>query len=106
MAYKESEAFYHSSPWKAARKARLEIDGGMCTECMAEFERGERLKPRRATMVHHLQPIKERPDLALDLDNMRSLCDMHHNREHPEKGGQGKASHKQTTPPRMRVVKV
>ena len=56
-------------------------------------------------MVHHVKPITERPDLALDLDNMRSLCDMHHNRMHPEKGGQGKAARK-TTPPRMRVVKV
>ena len=106
MTDKDSHAFYHSAPWKAARKARLEIDGGMCVECMAEFYRGERRHPKRAVMVHHVQPITERPDLALDLDNMRSLCDMHHNRKHPEKGGQGKAAHKKTAPPRMRVVKV
>lgn len=106
MDYKKSHAFYHSTAWKAARKARLEIDGGMCVECMAEFYRGERRHPKRAVMVHHVLPITERPDLALDLENMRSLCDMHHNREHPEKGGQGKAGRKHANPPHMRVVKV
>lgn len=107
MAYKTSDPFYHSGPWKMARKQRLMMDNGMCTACMAEFERGERLHPRRATMVHHVLPITERPDLALDLSNMRSLCDMHHNREHPEKGGRGEAGRaKGKTPARMRVIKV
>ena len=106
MAGGDNHAFYHSVAWKAARKARLEIDGGMCCECMAEFYRGMRRHPRRAVMVHHVLPITERPDLALDLENMRSLCDMHHNREHPEKGGRGKAREKRTPESRMRVVKV
>ena len=54
-------------------------------------------------MVHHVLPITERPDLALDVANMRSLCDMHHNRKHPEKGRHGKAKPMPTT---MRVIKV
>lgn len=101
--YKQSEPFYHSAAWKQARRVRLMLDHYMCTECMKEFRRGDRLRPNRATMVHHVLPIAERPDLALDITNMRSLCDMHHNREHPEKGGQGKAKPKAC---RMRVVKV
>lgn len=104
--YKESDPFYHSKTWKAVRNQRLEIDGGWCVECLAEMERGERLKPRRATMVHHILPITERPDLALDITNMRSLCDLHHNREHPEKGGQGKAAGKDRRPIALRVIKV
>jgi 5-methylcytosine-specific restriction endonuclease McrA len=107
MDYKRSEPFYHSRAWKDARKQRLMMDNGFCTECMAEFERGERLHPRRAVMVHHVLPITERPDLALDLSNMRSLCDMHHNREHPEKGGRGNAGRtKVEKPAKMRVIKV
>ena len=105
MNGRDGHQFYHSAAWKAARRARLEIDGGMCVECMREFEAGTRRKPRRATMVHHVRPITERPDLALDLNNMESLCDLHHNRAHPEKGGHG-AAKKRPEAPRMRVIKV
>ena len=102
---KRSEPFYHTAAWKRARRARLMMDNGMCTQCMEEFWRGERMKPLRATMVHHVLPLTERPDLALDLENMRSLCDMHHNREHPEKGGRGRARPGKAAPA-MRVIKV
>lgn len=105
MADKLSDPFYHSAAWKKARKARLMLDHGMCTACMEEFARGERMRPQRATMVHHVLPRSERPDLELDIGNMRSLCDMHHNREHPEKGGQGKARPR-TKAPALRVIKV
>lgn len=105
MRYKKSDPFYHSAAWKETRRQRLLLDRGMCTECMKEFERGERVRPRRAVMVHHVLPFEERPDLALDLDNLRSLCDMHHNREHPEKGGRGSAGAKKKTT-KMRVIKV
>lgn len=39
----------------------------------------------RATMVHHIEPLEKRPDLALDLDNLVSLCDDCHDKAHPEK---------------------
>lgn len=102
---KKSDPFYHSAAWKKARHARLMLDNGMCVECMAEFCRGERMRPQRATMVHHVLPRSERPDLELDIGNMRSLCDMHHNRVHPEKGGRGTPRPK-TKAPAMRVIKV
>lgn len=105
MNDKQTDPFYSTNAWKRARRVRLEMDHYMCVECMAEFARGERMRPRRATMVHHVLTIQERPDLALDPENMRSLCDMHHAREHPEKGGQGKAKKKHEVP-RMRVIKV
>lgn len=104
MAVKKSEPFYHTAAWRKARRMRLQLDHYMCTECMKEFEAGDRLRPMRATMVHHVLPITERPDLALDVGNMRSLCDMHHNREHPEKGGQGQREKRPA--PRMRIIKV
>lgn len=104
-AEKESDPFYHTKEWKAARRARLERDHGMCVECLAAFEAGG-VRPRMATLVHHVIPRKERPDLALDIDNLRSLCDVCHNRAHPEKGGRGKAASRTTGNTRMRVIKV
>lgn len=102
---KESDPFYHSAAWKKARKARLMMDGYMCVQCMAAFEAGG-AAPRPATMVHHIIPITERPDLALDLGNMQSLCDVCHNRAHPEKGGQGRAARRTTPAVPMRIIKV
>ena len=58
----------------------------MCQDCMDRIRAGYGFHPRRATMVHHIKSIEERPDLALDLDNLRSLCSECHNVEHPEKG--------------------
>ena len=100
--YKESKPFYHGDAWKKVRAAALERDAGMCCDCMDRFRAGYGRKPRRATMVHHLQSIEERPDLALDLANLRSLCDPCHNKRHPEKGRR-QAEPRRT---RMRVIKV
>ena len=75
----------------------------MCRVCFERFERGYGFKPRRATMVHHVQPLDVRPDLALDLDNLRSLCEVCHNRAHPEMGAG--ASIPEGIGVRMRVIK-
>ena len=55
---------------------------------MDRFLAGYGVRPNRAELVHHMIPLEERPDLALDLDNLRSLCSECHNRRHPEKGRQ------------------
>lgn len=103
MRYKQSDPFYHSAAWKKVRAAALARDQGMCRDCMALFDAGMTLRPHRATMVHHIEPLEQRPDLALRLDNLISLCDECHNRRHPEKGGSGE---KPTAPPGMRVIKI
>lgn len=104
--YKESDPFYHRKAWKRLRALALARDNGMCQDCMDALRAGYGIKPNRATMVHHIIPREERPDLALDLDNLRSLCDSCHAKHHPEKGGgHGKKEEKQ--PPRgMRVIRV
>ena len=105
--YKESLAFYHTAAWKRIRKAALARDGGMCQACMERLKDGVGFRPRRATMVHHIIPVKERPDLALELDNLRSLCDACHAAEHPEKGERKKQEEeKYRGETRMRVVRV
>ena len=96
--------FYHSAAWKRVRAAALSRDQGMCQDCMDRFRAGYGIRPNRATMVHHIIPVEERPDLALDLSNLRALCDACHNREHPEKRRPWKPA-----PPRVgkaRIIKV
>lgn len=103
--YKESNPFYHRVAWKRVRLAALQRDRWMCRDCMARFEAGYGFKPNRATMVHHVIPLEERPDLGLDLDNLVSLCDECHNRRHPEKG-QGAAKPEKPAGVKMRVIRV
>lgn len=102
MEYKESDPFYHTKAWKRVRALALARDGGMCQSCMEKFRSGVGIRPRRAQMVHHIIPREERPDLALDLKNLQSLCNECHNKQHPEKGRQAKEPAKHG----MRVIKV
>ena len=71
--------FYTSTAWKTKRAAILSRDGYMCRRC----KRYGRL--RQATTVHHIKHYDEYPELALDNDNLISLCDACHNYFHPEK---------------------
>lgn len=105
--YKESDPFYHSAAWKRVRQVALQRDGGMCQDCMDRMRAGIGVRPNRATLVHHVIPRSERPDLALDPDNLRALCMECHERNHPEK----RSKKKRKTLERigkhgMRVVKV
>ncbi len=77
---KESNPFYESPRWKHKRQQILKRDGYMCQIC----KRYGRI--REAAEVHHIQHLEDRPDLALDNDNLISLCRTCHNRQHPEKG--------------------
>ena len=82
---KETLPFYATAAWHRVRAAAINRDGGMCQACMRKFRDGIIQRPRRAEMVHHKIPVKERPELALDLDNLVSLCNRCHAEEHPEK---------------------
>lgn len=61
--------------WSRARLAYLQ-QHPLCEDCLEA-------KPRQivpAVMVHHKIPIKTDRSMRLDPDNMRSLCQMHHER--------------------------
>lgn len=103
---KESNPFYHTKAWKRARAEALRRDRGMCCDCMDRIRAGYGIKPRRAVVVHHIQPIEDRPDLALTLSNLRSLCEACHNRRHPEKGGKSGGGKQAKPAARMRVIKI
>jgi len=60
--------------------------GGMCEDCMDEWEHCDGVRPQPATVVHHILPLRQHPEMALDMGNLRCLCATHHAKRHPEKG--------------------
>jgi len=75
----KEERFYHTTAWRKTRKIVLRRDNFECQECKRQG------KYSKATTVHHKKHLKDRPDLALDLNNLESLCNPCHNKEHPER---------------------
>lgn len=71
--------FYQSREWRELRSRRMKLDNYECQVCKA------RGRYHKAEMVHHIVHVKDNPLLALKLDNLLSLCNKCHNREHPEK---------------------
>ena len=83
MTDREAKAFYNSAAWKRKRLDILERDRHECQDCRARIReaanagreltgRDKRIWP--AEEVHHIQELKEHPELALENDNLVSLC--------------------------------
>lgn len=78
------DLFYRWPEWLARRRDVLQLDKYECTRCRRVYHRY-----RKATLVHHVKHLTERPDLALSIwdgqeRQLVSLCDMCHEEEHPE----------------------
>lgn len=81
--------FYKTDDW---RELRLDILNDFHYECQGCLKKG---KYTRADCVHHVNHVKDRPDLALSryyIDKhgkkqyqLVPLCNICHNIEHPEK---------------------
>lgn len=93
MAWTDSQcnAFYWSRKWKRKRDEILRRDHYECQECIKRIkqaaENGEVLhgydaRIHRAVCVHHIKELKDYPELALDDDNLVSLCHKCHDRIH------------------------
>jgi len=78
---KHTKAFYKSAAWLKCREYVLNRDNHLCQLCL------KRKKLTPANTVHHIKPLEEAPELALDPNNLESICPSCHNKEHPEKGG-------------------
>jgi len=73
-ARQEAWRFYSSARWKGVRAVKLARDP-VCEHCAARDE------TTAAVDVHHVEPRATRQDLALDLDNLVSLCKQCHTLE-------------------------
>lgn len=87
MTDKEAKSFYNSSAWKTKRILILNRDHWECQDCVSRIKSGKELRGNdrrinRAVDVHHIKELKEHPELALEDDNLISLCVPCHNIRH------------------------
>lgn len=91
MTDREAKHFYDSVAWKHKRLQILIRDHYECQDCRkrlnaavaaGEILNGKDRMIRRAEEVHHIQELKEHPELALSDDNLVSLCISCHNLRH------------------------
>jgi 5-methylcytosine-specific restriction endonuclease McrA len=77
IAKGNTDKFYNSTDFEIARERVLARDKYTCQFFLGKWNDGihfpEHIKIIRANTVHHIISIKERPDLALDINNMISL---------------------------------
>ena len=77
----ESRAkFYNSEDWHRLRDAVLARDHYECVMCKAN---GKLTTNRDSVLeVDHIKPLEQYPELAMDIDNLRTLCKDCHNKRH------------------------
>ena len=81
-----ADLFYGWKVWKRRRHDVLALDHNECQKC-----RNEKKKYRKATIVHHVKHLTDRPDLALSIwdpdtgeRQLISVCKDCHEELHPE----------------------
>ena len=79
----EEWRFYSWGEWRACRREVLRLDRYECQRCKAAG------RYSRAEIVHHIEPLRNRPDLALSIWNgenrqLISVCKRCHEALHPE----------------------
>ena len=72
------KAFYGVRAWVSLKDSKL-ASNPLCEECL---RRGMLIA---ATIVHHVKPVRDFPDLRLDFDNLESNCASCHSRHHAAK---------------------
>ena len=77
--------FYDSAKWRKKRKKILRRDGYLCVNCRRYGRTDTDGNPIKAKTVHHIKHRDEFPELSLCDDNLISLCEACHNKEHPDK---------------------
>lgn len=70
---RDEQAFYSSRAWRKVRSLVLARDP-RCVFCL------EAKRLSLSEVADHILPLKLRPDLALELTNLRGLCKSCHNR--------------------------
>ena len=60
--------FYNSRTWRNKRKEILIRDNNECQICKGDG------RVSKASVVHHIKELEQRPDLALVSFNLQSVC--------------------------------
>lgn len=97
LTKEERLRFYKSRAWKRVRQDVLERDNYECQECKrrglvttkpnkegneAEDQSEEEEERKVKLDVDHIKDLEHYPELALELDNLETLCQDCHNRKH------------------------
>lgn len=85
--------FYNSTAWKKKRQEILERDNHECQHCKAEGKFSN-----QCLQVHHIKELEDYPSLALDNDNLITICNRHHNLVH-DKGRKFRRNKKEPITP-------
>ena len=75
------DPFYNSNAWRGIRMRVLKRDGWRCVWC------GRSLRGKGIARIDHILERKKRPDLELDINNLRALCYDCDAKRHRDKGG-------------------
>lgn len=86
----ERATFYSSTTWRNKRQKILERDHFECQWCKEEGR--TTVHDQNTLEVDHIQELAGHPELALDDDNLRTLCKDCHNKRH------GRMNYKHTNP--------
>jgi 5-methylcytosine-specific restriction enzyme A len=86
----QKRKFYDSEEWKLIREEVKKRDNYECQECKRNGyvtidtnEYSEKAKRKKIQLVvHHIKELEDHPELALDMDNLETLCVNCHNRIH------------------------
>ena len=73
------DSFYWSKPWKDLRLKVLRRDRYICVDCTQKCL-GKK-KNGFTPHVDHIEPRLKRPDLALDITNLQTLCSKCHSKK-------------------------
>lgn len=80
LQHNNIKAFYNSALWEHLRHEVLDEQHHECQLCKVKGLYTE------AETVHHIEPVRKRPDLALTKRNLMAVCDechyaIHHTKE-------------------------
>jgi 5-methylcytosine-specific restriction enzyme A len=86
----QKRKFYDSNKWKELREDVKKRDNHECQECKRNGfvtidtnEYSERAKRKKIKLVvHHIKELEDHPELALEIDNLETVCVNCHNRIH------------------------
>lgn len=95
MDEQERKQFYQSTEWRRLRRKALERDHYECQWCAMQGK----VSTANDTVleVDHIKELKDYPELALDINNLRTLCKECHNERHNRfnfKSNQSKKKHR------------
>lgn len=87
----QKRKFYDSGDWKQMRAEVKKRDNNECQECKrnglvriddANELNNDGTRKKIQLVVHHIKELEDHPDLALDINNLETLCVDCHNHIH------------------------